>query len=223
MSWPTCSGSAARPSTESWPATTAVPSRRCNRKRPRSHRPARRPDWHRSGQLAGVEAGNTNLIARGYRLLPAQRRLELAGSVTRIRPTWRSTAAANKGWPTTTPGSAPDTRTWEPGRRQVERGGRSVGRQRRRPTQRRRDAVLGCLCFPLTWALGTSETSLRTNERYAPTAADPVTERTLYDVADVRPACRACRSRQRPAFSRGVRALMDPAAQGVSPRGPRRP
>lgn len=48
-SWPTCSGSAALLSTEPWPATTAAPSRRCNRRRPQSHRPVRRPDWHRSG------------------------------------------------------------------------------------------------------------------------------------------------------------------------------
>jgi len=46
-SWPTCSASAARPYTEPWPATTAVPPRP-HQRRLRSPQPAPRPDHPRS-------------------------------------------------------------------------------------------------------------------------------------------------------------------------------
>ena len=72
------------------------------------------------GQWRAVESGLAVVTSRMLSLLPAERMTALAAGRSRSTwtpPTWRSTAARNAAWRTTTRASGPGGRTWRPGPR----------------------------------------------------------------------------------------------------------
>ena len=72
-----------------------------------------------AAHFAGVEAANAAVISRAHRLLRAERRVKLAGSVTIDMDSTdvEVYGSARKAWPTTTPDNVPADRTWRPGPR----------------------------------------------------------------------------------------------------------